>query len=122
MIIFRSRSNGEKLPASEKAKYDQRVYVAYQACAWTDETVCAEWIKNVWSPNRYIHSYTYMHTHELANTLLLVYSITGQKVLLQDGLRAQCRETTKTLLGATGTLVVVFPPDCTAELQPVDQV
>lgn len=48
LVIF--RGTGQRIPFSEKVKYDSRVVVQFQQNAWCDEQVMLFWINNMWKP------------------------------------------------------------------------
>ncbi len=41
---------GKRISLHEKARYDRRVYVQFQANAWCDEAMMKVWINHMWKP------------------------------------------------------------------------
>ena len=104
-IIFRNSSNGEGLSAEEKAFYAslKGVDVYYQANAWMDSTVMAQWVERTWGD--------YKKAVGKAETLLMMDNLGSHKA----------PDVLQSLKERHNTLVMFGPPGATELWQAIDQ-
>ena len=94
-LIFRGMG---KLSAAEKAAYDPRVRVQFQATAWADRPTAEDWLNGTFGP--------------------IAATLEGEKLLFCDNLDAQVVMGFRAAARRLNTLVWYLPPNCTDFLRP----
>ena len=96
LIIFRGK--GKRIAVAERASYDSRVIVQFQANAWSDEDIMKFWVRHCWKS-----------------------SCDGPMHLILDVHSAQKSNAIQTILEKECNTEVTFVPGgCTSLVQPID--
>jgi len=97
-IIFRGK--GLRISKEEKRAWHPNVDVYWQKCAWVNERVCYEWVKGTFKDS--------------------VKNVPGEHLLFLDNLSAHKTNSFEEELDKLKVKRIMFPPNNTDHLQPVD--